>query len=645
MERRSAMQQRHACRRFVIAFGLCLIGLLVVVGGAAAGGPASTSGVASGLSSRVAVNTMARLSATQNAIQIGTEGGPDYHFWDIGGENGAVVVALDRATLQPVAVRNYDTNDAGYAASFINSLPNTDLVLAAAQDFTFVRSGWSKVFAELGATPTSPASAGNWSVIGIPDAFSGGWSNSDGAVRGYFQHRCTGPYWFVTKARTWTVTQLEDSAIEPGTFRHAIDAAVPGDTIKFQPGLSGTISIGREYYITQDLTIDGPGAGRLRIDAGYRSRIFAIVGGNVSISGLTLAHGSISSTPFNPRAKGGAIQDQSNGALSVSGVTFSGDRAGANGGVGAGGAISASFGSLSVCASAFSGDSAGGNGGLGSLGGSGAGGAIYSNSTSVSVAGSMFLDDSAGGSFGSGNSGGSGHGGAIDAHLGSLSVSGSTFTGDGAGGAGGSGPSSGQGDGGAIFALGGSLSVSNSTLSANSAGAQSGIGPGSGQGFGGAIWTNDFTATLSSDTIASNTVGPAGGSAGAGIAGAQHVTVLGSIVSGNTGTSNCDGHAGSSSFSMEGPAGNRSCGFVLPSADPLLGALQNYGGTTWTQALPPNSPAVGVIPKADCPSADAGVDQRGYPRPGQGKTMCDVGAYETQDSGAATRTPGPRAPV
>ncbi len=168
---------------------------------------------------------------------------------------------------------------------------------------------------------------GDWSVIGIPHAFSGGWSSSHGAVTGYFQHTCTGPYGFVTRARTWTVTQLDDSAIDPGSLRHAIDAAAPGDTIKFRPGLSGTISIGSEYFINQDLTIDGPGASHPRIDAGFQSRIFAIVAGNVSISGLTLGHGSIASTPFNPSAEGGAIEDKSNGALSVSGVTFAGDRA------------------------------------------------------------------------------------------------------------------------------------------------------------------------------------------------------------------------------------------------------------------------------------------------------------------------------
>jgi hypothetical protein len=99
------------------------------------------------------------------------------------------------------------------------------------------------------------------------------------------------------------------------------------------------------------------------------------------------------------------------------------------------------------------------------------------------------------------------------------------------------------------------------------------------------------------------------------------------------------------SFSLEGPAASRSCGFDLPSADPLLAALQNYGGQTWTQALSAGSPAVGVIPTASCPTADLGVDQRGYPRPGRGKSHCDVGAFETQASGPGLRPPGALAPA
>ncbi len=38
----------------------------------------------------------------------------------------------------------------------------------------------------------------------------------------------------------------------------------------------------------------------------------------------------------------------------------------------------------------------------------------------------------------------------------------------------------------------------------------------------------------------------------------------------------------------------------LPSADPMLGPLQDNGGPTWTHALLPGSPAIDAIPVADC---------------------------------------------
>ncbi|MFL5700134.1 MAG: TIR domain-containing protein [Ktedonobacteraceae bacterium] len=52
---------------------------------------------------------------------------------------------------------------------------------------------------------------------------------------------------------------------------------------------------------------------------------------------------------------------------------------------------------------------------------------------------------------------------------------------------------------------------------------------------------------------------------------------------------------------------------------PRLGTLQDNGGPTWTQALLPGSPAIGV---AYCSN---NVDQRGNPRP---DNHCDLGAYQ-----------------
>ena len=67
---------------------------------------------------------------------------------------------------------------------------------------------------------------------------------------------------------------------------------------------------------------------------------------------------------------------------------------------------------------------------------------------------------------------------------------------------------------------------------------------------------------------------------------------------------------------------------------PELDPLHDNGGPTETQALPAGSPAVDAVPVAQCPTK---VDQRGMPRPDNGKGVCDVGAYELQDP--------PRAPT
>jgi hypothetical protein len=104
--------------------------------------------------------------------------------------------------------------------------------------------------------------------------------------------------------------------------------------------------------------------------------------------------------------------------------------------------------------------------------------------------------------------------------------------------------------------------------------------------------------------------------------------ISGTIISGNTGGDNC-GSVGSisSDHSLEGPAGQISCRFDLPSADPSLGPLADNGGATPTQALGGGSPAIDAVPLASCHTS---ADQRGFARP-DGENTCDVGAYEVQD--------------
>src|SRR5262249_21384272 len=66
--------------------------------------------------------------------------------------------------------------------------------------------------------------------------------------------------------------------------------ATPGaDTIDFAPGLTGTLrlALGQLPSITDALTMSGPGAAKLTIDAHGASRVFQVNAGvTVSLSGL-----------------------------------------------------------------------------------------------------------------------------------------------------------------------------------------------------------------------------------------------------------------------------------------------------------------------------------------------------------------------
>src|SRR5262245_48148705 len=97
-----------------------------------------------------------------------------------------------------------------------------------------------------------------------------------------------------TVPSTFTVQNLADSG--PGSLRQAIlDAsAQPGDdTIRFAPAArDGTIALtGGQLSITDDLTIDGPGARRLAVSGNDASRVFQIGSGvTVTIADLTITH-------------------------------------------------------------------------------------------------------------------------------------------------------------------------------------------------------------------------------------------------------------------------------------------------------------------------------------------------------------------
>src|SRR4029077_15715293 len=113
---------------------------------------------------------------------------------------------------------------------------------------------------------------------------------------------------------TFTVSNLLDS--DAGSLRAAVDAANvnPGaDLIKFAGGLHGTIVLGSELSITDDLTLHGRGENDLTISGNNATRVFNISGSttDVEINRLTIADGSAAGTtmigPLGAVTLGGGI--------------------------------------------------------------------------------------------------------------------------------------------------------------------------------------------------------------------------------------------------------------------------------------------------------------------------------------------------
>ncbi len=115
-------------------------------------------------------------------------------------------------------------------------------------------------------------------------------------------------------ATTRTVTSLNDDN-GAGTLRATIQASATGDTINFDPGVTGTISLTNgQLVLATNLTISGPGAAVVSISGHTNGRVFSITGGTVNISGLTMSDGSTT-------GGGGGIF--SGATLSVSSCIFS----------------------------------------------------------------------------------------------------------------------------------------------------------------------------------------------------------------------------------------------------------------------------------------------------------------------------------
>lgn len=393
---------------------------------------------------------------------------------------------------------------------------------------------------------------------------------------------------------TLTVTNLNDDGA--GSLRRAIQLANNnGEPDTIDIGVTGTITLSSgPLLITDDLTINGPGAENVIIDANGTSSVFDIDDGDnanhadVNLHGLTITGGVGVSDGFGAA---GGVYSRENLVLSrcvVTGNEASGSRAG--GGL----AVFAHAGSsTTISSSTITGNSGPAGGMRASLYG---GNIAISESTisDNSSSGIQVRFDYTGGDIsihdssitGNSNRGISAFAGGYGSGRGNLTITSSSISGN---------TASFRGGGFDVFGSLVNVDVTNSTFSGNRAEK------------GGAIYSSSTPITISHSTITGNTADSGGGVF---VSSSAELTLDHSIVSGNemlagagpdiyqlgtvTASYTLIGD-NSGTFLAEGSPdtnGNIIGGGIGGTIDAMLGPLQFNGGETRTHNLLPGSPAI-----------------------------------------------------
>ncbi len=208
-----------------------------------------------------------------------------------------------------------------------------------------------------------------------------------------------------------TVTNLNDSGA--GSLRQAVADSFYGDTIQFQPGLTGTIMLASSIVLDVRVTINGPTTGTITLDGGDSHPVLTVSPGRgLNINHLTIANGkpgligggivNINNMVFtsndNPSGNGGAI-NVGDAVISIDHSTFTNNKGYYGGGI-------YNSGIATISSSTFTSNQAT----------TFDGGAIF-NSYSISIDSSTFTGNS------------SSFGGALS-NNGSMQISNSTFTGN-----------------------------------------------------------------------------------------------------------------------------------------------------------------------------------------------------------------------
>ncbi|HPP62317.1 MAG TPA: choice-of-anchor Q domain-containing protein [Anaerolineales bacterium] len=418
------------------------------------------------------------------------------------------------------------------------------------------------------------------------------------------------------RAATLVVTNTSDSGA--GSLREALDDANDGDVID-ATGISGTITLASQLTVSDNVTINGPGASSLTVSGDNAVRVFYIdAGKTVVINDLTVANGKVVDD------EGGGIRNHGNLTLNV--VTVTGNQAldsavtvARGGGIYNDASLSMNGGSVTYNTASQSG------GGIFSdpvATGLNLDGVLISNNT-ASDSGGLHVRGPAAAAINDAsvtNNSAGGSGGGLYADV-STTITNSLFAGNDASGGGGL----------AFYGNSQTFSLTNVTISGNSADAGGGVYEGNGG--------TPNTLNLNNVTITDNAAVNDGG----GMYVSSTVNLKNTIMAGNTAgddSHECYGTLNSQGYNLiQATAyctvGGDTTGNIT-GTDPLLGALANNGGPTSTHALSIGSPAIDAGNNLTC----AAADQRGETRlfDGNNDTIatCDMGAYERTDIVAPT---------
>ena len=403
---------------------------------------------------------------------------------------------------------------------------------------------------------------------------------------------------------TKTVVNTNDSGA--GSLRAAVESAGSGDIIVFSLTYPAVIRLtSGSLTITTDLTISGPGAANVTIDASdnvFMERALTVgPSATVSISGVTITGGEGGGTSFGSAAdNGGGIFNL--GILNLSDAVITNNSTRSQG-IGGGGIFNASGATLTLTNCIVSNNTAGG-GTIQQSGPITGGGIRNASSAFLSLTNTTVSNNSAQVGGGIWNNG-------------TVYVTGSTFSEN----------SAGVGisttavlEGGAIYAGSGQsvLRISNSTFFNNSAKSD------------GAAVSSMGTTGVAHTTFADNWTQVGTGAALS--ARGNLLTLKGTILANPT--ANCSVPGGSFVSSGYNLSTDANC--ALNAVGDITNApagldpagLQDHGGSTRTIGLLSASAAVDRVP-APCADSDGNplsTDQRGVTRP-QGNA-CDAGAFE-----------------